>query len=124
MSSNIRDQILARQQQAGGQTVNITDLVSDFIRKNDANTVKKVQLLTKEEADFLMKNTQIQNLSSELLNKFGSTPETIVRFKDWMTKQEKLFNGCIVFEYCPHSMGISLHAFNVLTNEKIDLTVY
>ena len=123
-SQTLKEKMDERQKQANGGPINITDLVFEMMKKNDSFGNFDVQLVSRTEAKDILRTTQIDILSNEFEKRFNPKHESLNNFREWMSRQSQLFDGCIVFEYCPHSMGISLHAKNTLTSESIDLTEY
>jgi hypothetical protein len=55
---------------------------------------------------------------------FTLSVSQIEQLQTWMKLQQRLMDGCIEFNFCPCSMGLSLIVSNSLTKDTIDLTEY
>jgi hypothetical protein len=88
------------------------------------DTSFEIKIVTREEANDMMKRFQTKTLSNELRETFKCDDIAIAKFQAWMSTQTRLHDGCIEFTYIPCSMGIIIHATNSLTSSHIDLTDY
>ena len=118
----VRDEIKRRQEAAGpGVAINISDLVAARMKAPEGFTMK---LVSPEEAKVSVRTVHIDILCKVSSKGFNFSENQTKRFREWLEKQSRLFDGCIEFGFCPHSMGISTWVTNSLTNDRCDLTEY
>lgn len=119
---NVKEEIARRKQEAGpGVSINITDLVVDMMQPSDGF---KMTVMNAEDAQAMMRKTQIDILAAEAVKGFPLTENQIARLRTWLEGQSRLHDGCIEFTFIPCSMGIIVQVKNSLNYNTIELTDY